>query len=701
MKGTVKRIAIFVVYDKQGIIDEYCIHIIRELKSVCDKVEVVCNGNMTDKSIEKLQEETVEIYMRKNEGYDAIAYKYALSDIVGWDALEEYDELLLVNDSFYGPFWPLTDIVESMEERNVDFWGLTGQIPMGNTFGDSYPEEILPYHIQTYFVVVHSHMLHDISFRAFWDNITDIKEYTDAVTGFELLFTKYFTEKGFVSGTYVDITFQKNEKIENRTPYIMHYPCELIEKYHCPIVKRKCFTLPYQDILHYSIGQDMNAIFDTIEFASSYDIDMIWKHLIRIMEPGRLHQVLHLRYVLPEQASLAIDYKACYGKTAVIAHINYIELQDECISYLLHLPKEIDVFVTTKSEDIKRNIERKFWDEGRKNISVIIIGNRGREIRGLLIECKDIFLNYKYICYVHDKRTTGGIADAKVGEIFFHSLWNSMLKSRAYIDNILSLLEENKHIGLLAPPAPYHWTYFRYLGQEWTGNYQTTKELANRLRLNCVMQEEFAPFILGTTFWCRTDALRPLFEYGFCEMDFPEEPLALDGTFNHAIERIFQYVAQSQGYASGIVMSDADASPYLQDYHSMIAGVLNEYRKTVRFPYLDEYLLDMDIPEEFIEFCVSYDKVYVYGTGKVAGRVTNWLWSTGVKYEGYIVSNDHRECAEWNGKPVYVLPEIEVDNDKVGIILGLGNKFQKEVAPILKKKGYRNIYLVNRNESNN
>ena len=694
MKDTVKRIAIFVIYDKQGIIDGYCIHIIRELKSVCDRVAVICNGNMTDKSIEGLQEENLEVYVRKNEGYDATAYKYALEDIVGWDVLEGYDELILVNDSFYGPFWPLKDIVESMEEKNVDFWGLTGQVPMGNTFGDAYPEEILPYHIQTYFVVVHSHMLHDISFKAFWDNVKDIKEFTDAVTGFELLFTKYFTEKGFVSGTYVGSTFQENEKIENRIPYIMYSPCELIKKYHCPVVKRKCFALPYQDILHYSIGQDMSMIFETIESVSNYDVDMIWKHLIRIMEPGRLHQVLHLRYVLPEQTSLMTDHKTGYSKTAVIAHINYMELQDECISYLLHLPKEIDVFVPTKSGDIKRNIEKIFLDKCRKNISVIMIGNRGREIRGLLIECKDIFLNYEYICYVHDKRTTGGIADVKIGEKFFHTLWDSMLKSRAYIDNILSLFEKNKYIGLLAPPAPYHWSYFRYLGQEWTGNYQTTKELANRLRLNCVMQEEFAPFVLGTTFWCRTDALRPLFEYGFCESDFPEEPLALDGTFNHAIERIFQYVAQSQGYASGIVMSDADASSYLQDYHSMIIGVLNEYRKKARFPYFYEYLLDMSIPEEFIDFCVSFEKVYIYGTGRVAGRITNWLRTAGMEYEGYIVSDGHRDNAKWNGKSVYVLSEIEVENDKLGIILGLGKKYQKEVIPILKKKGYRNIYNI-------
>ena len=100
-------------------------------------------------------------------------------------------------------------------------------------------------------------------------------------------------------------------------------------------------------------------------------------------------------------------------------------------------------------------------------------------------------------------------------------------------------------------------------------------------------------------------------------------------------------------------MSDADASSYLQDYHSMSIGVLNEYRKKARFPYFYEYLLDMSIPEEFIDFCVSFEKVYIYGTGRVAGRITNWLRTAGMEYEGYIVSDGHRDNAKWNGKSVY------------------------------------------------
>ena len=60
----------------------------------------------------------------------------------------------------------------------------------------------------------------------------------------------------------------------------------------------------------------------------------------------------------------------------------------------------------------------------------------------------------------------------------------------------------------------------------------------------------------GSCFWFRTDALRKLFKYDWKYEDFPEEPLPIDGTISHAIERCYAYVAQDAGYYSAIVMCD-------------------------------------------------------------------------------------------------------------------------------------------------
>lgn len=687
-----KRLGIFVFYDRNGIVDDYCIYIIKELKTVCSNVAVICNGAITENSMAILREAADLVFVRENRGYDALAYKYALEQAIGWTSVAGYDEVIFANDSFYGPFWPLTDVMKSMEEREADFWGITAQEPMLNTFGSAYPQEVLPYHIQTYFVVVRSRLLHAPEFKSFWE-LLDLggDGFTQAVSGFELALTPYFWQRGFLPATYVDSGFQRDEALEGRIPYILYEPWELIEKHRCPILKRKCFTMPYQDVMQYSVGQDMSHVLETIRDISGYDTDMIWKHLIRTMEPGQLHQAMHLRFVLSAGGDKKPEERKRSRRAAVIAHINYPELQKDCIGYLQQVPQSMDIFVTTKSMDIKHEVERVLSADGGRNVHVIMIGDRGREIRGMLIECAAVFSEYEYVCYVHDKRTAGNISDKKIGERYFCTLWENMLKSSRYIDHVLDFMEANKHIGLLAPPEPYHWNYFRYLGQEWTGNYQTTRQLADRLKLQCIISEEFPPFILGTAFWCRSDALRPLFDYGFSEKDFEEEPLALDGTINHGIERIFQYVVQSQGYASGILVNDEYASGYLQDYHSMISGVLAEYRRTDSCSTL-KACMEMGDRDELIDFCSLSEKIYIYGAGNYGLRMTELLGDIGIDYEGYIVSDGHRKEQEWMGKPVYELSEIEHEAESAGILLALDRRNRSEVLPILGEKGFVNVY---------
>ena len=52
---------------------------------------------------------------------------------------------------------------------------------------------------------------------------------------------------------------------------------------------------------------------------------------------------------------------------------------------------------------------------------------------------------------------------------------------------------------------------------------------------------------------------------------FLEEPLASDGTLNHAIERIIIYVAQSEGYYTAMVESAFYASLYINNLYSVVS----------------------------------------------------------------------------------------------------------------------------------
>ena len=60
-------------------------------------------------------------------------------------------------------------------------------------------------------------------------------------------------------------------------------------------------------------------------------------------------------------------------------------------------------------------------------------------------------------------------------------------------------------------------------------------------------------------FWFRPRALKALFEKNWEYEDFPKEPNKNDGTLLHAVERVYPFVAQSEGYYPAWLMSDAFA----------------------------------------------------------------------------------------------------------------------------------------------
>ena len=57
-------------------------------------------------------------------------------------------------------------------------------------------------------------------------------------------------------------------------------------------------------------------------------------------------------------------------------------------------------------------------------------------------------------------------------------------------------------------------------------------------------------FPIGTMFWARPAALAPLFDLGLGWDDYPEEPVSIDGTMLHALERLLPVVATHAGYGS-------------------------------------------------------------------------------------------------------------------------------------------------------
>jgi len=109
-----KRFCIYLTYDRQNIVDEYIGYMLKELKSCVDYLVVVCNETTIVRGREILQTYADEVFYRENIGLDAGGFKAALTELVGWEKVLSFDELVLVNDSIFGPFCPMKDIFRKL-----------------------------------------------------------------------------------------------------------------------------------------------------------------------------------------------------------------------------------------------------------------------------------------------------------------------------------------------------------------------------------------------------------------------------------------------------------------------------------------------------------------------------------------------------------------------------------------------------------
>ena len=93
----------------------------RELAKYAD-VYYLADREMPESELAKLDGVTMGAWGVRHGQYDFGSYA-RLADLVGWNTIEQYDELLLVNDSCY-LLRPLDDVFSRMDGKSCHWWGL-------------------------------------------------------------------------------------------------------------------------------------------------------------------------------------------------------------------------------------------------------------------------------------------------------------------------------------------------------------------------------------------------------------------------------------------------------------------------------------------------------------------------------------------------------------------------------------------------
>lgn len=546
-KASVKRAGLYFFYDKDGVVDDYNIYLLQDMRKNVDHLLVVVNGNLNDEGRHKFSGVCDDVYVRENIGYDVWAYKDGIN-YYGWDSLSSYDELVMFNFTNYGPVYPFSEMFSEMNRRDLDFWGVVMRYGFPHDPYKICKYGYIPDHISTSFMVIRNSLLTSQDFMKYWCNMPMINSYDESVCYHEAIFTEDFKRKGYKCGNYIDA-----DDLKEKWDYpLMLYPLELVRNRRCPIFKRKTFYNLYEEFFIACNGEPAMELYEFLRKDTDYDVNLIWDNLLRTVNMWDLKERMQLNYILPTDISTPVINK----RIALMIHIYFKDKINYCLNYAKSVPDTCDIYVTTDSDDKRLLIEEKFKASGLNRLNVFVIENRGRDVSSLLVALKPFVYDYDYICFVHDKKVNQ-VKPYMVGESFADKCFENLLGTKEFVNNTIDIFEKNPRLGMLVPPPPIHSQYNQTIGFEWGLNYDNTIELAKELEIKVDIDRLKPPVApLGTMFWFRPQALSLLFDRAYEYSDFPREPIGgVDGTMLHAIERLYPFAAQQVGYYSAWLLS--------------------------------------------------------------------------------------------------------------------------------------------------
>jgi rhamnosyltransferase len=461
--------------------------------------------------------------MRENKGFDFGAWKDALLKD-GWEKIAQYDNATLMNDTCFGPIFDLEPIYLDMEQKEIDFWGLTNyKNDKGGMPGTNEP---VPEHIQSYFICINRKVINSIPFKSFWENVGYENDVIKVIQKYETKFTKILTKAGFRYSVFFDTTGFSEMKFD----LILRHP-DLCLKFKVPVVKIK--ALPVFSYPKY--------IIKFLQENTSYPVSIIFNRLNQIYDPDT---TLFIQNKLISNNEKKIN-NSQNTKIAIHLHSYYPDVLAKFMVFFNNTSVDFDLYITTDSPEKRDGIYKYIKNQTcfLKLKEIIVTQNQGRDIIPWL-SMKERLNQYDIVGHFHTKKSSTD--EEWISIVWLDDLLDSLLYN---IENIILNFINNKNLGIVIPEVPY---IFRKL---FLLNFSVTfNKMLNDLwyRLKCHKAINFKTmkniiFPMGNMFWYRPAALKPLFELPLLSDDIPQEPLQKE-TILHAIERMLVYIAWNEDY---------------------------------------------------------------------------------------------------------------------------------------------------------
>jgi len=227
-------------------------------------------------------------------------------------------------------------------------------------------------------------------------------------------------------------------------------------------------------------------------------------------------------------------------KAALHLHFHYTEGIEGLLQKIRSSQSQPDLFISTTSQEGKVVVKKLLEILRMSCRELEVFPNRGRDIGPFLTGFGlKLFRDYEIVGHLHSKKSPHAHDDYLKNWVEF--LEKGLVGNNGeMMDAILAKINSDPSIGIIYPDDPSCFG--------WEGNFRYGKQLLEKMGFESPNQDASMNFPVGTMFWARTAALKPLLELNLKWEDYPEEPIPIDGSMLHALERIIGMVPGMTGF---------------------------------------------------------------------------------------------------------------------------------------------------------
>lgn len=519
-----KRVLVYALCNPTSELPELQLYTLNTLKSVYSRIVIVSTGHPDANLIESCKH-LGEVMFTKLESQSFWTLWRDGLYTLGLSRLNELEEIHLLHDWSVGPLtdptnWSLPNEPDVFLREN-EYYGL---------------------HSPCSFVAFGRDVIHSEVFARFWNHAvpSDMSAEESGTMALEL--RSILSDAGFADG--FDLKFESDGRSVARIEDLANVMPDVLVHKRFPFIDfAAVLAFPHPDYL-----------FGMLRSETSFESNKLENHLSRTLTPNQQVNILNKNQLLT--SSVRQERKSGIQRLSVGVHLHvfYIDVAQELLNRLSATGVKAELVLTSdtqsKLDQVVGHLQENESQMQVRHTEVVV--NKGRDMLPWLMVGK-ILAEYDLAGHFHTKKTEW--SDSWFGGSWMSELMDALIDTA---DQLVGMFEANPRLGVVIPDIPYVYK-MKPRGDAWGQNRGLCTSLWKRMdRFQEIdfdgLDIPIMPF--GNMFWYRPAALSPVFGIGLSAKDFDPEPLPVDGTLAHALERMHVYVGWSEGYDFRIVISD-------------------------------------------------------------------------------------------------------------------------------------------------